>query len=104
MQGYRNRLSLTTASENSAIATSKLVRILTSRKFIADAASMAIFWTVVYTPVFLYTSRSIEAALVGLGSSTILEIALGGVYGKFLDWFRRKLGVATQASSHISGS
>jgi hypothetical protein len=45
---------------------------------------MGIFWTVVYTPVFLYTSRSIEAALIGLGSSTVLEITLGGVYGKFL--------------------
>jgi hypothetical protein len=56
---------------------------------------MAIFWTIVYTPVFLYTSRSIEAALIGLGSSTVLEILLGGVYGKFLDWFRRKLGVPT---------
>jgi hypothetical protein len=56
---------------------------------------MAIFWTIVYTPVFLYSSRSIEAALIGLGSSTVLEILLGGVYGKFLDWFRRKLGVTT---------
>jgi hypothetical protein len=60
---------------------------------------MAIFWTVVYTPVFLYTSKSIEAALIGLGSSTVLEITLGGVYGKFLDWFRRKLGVPTTHAS-----
>jgi hypothetical protein len=64
-----------------------------NRKFVADAASMAIFWTIVYTPVFLYTSRSIEAALVGLGSSTVLEILLGGVYGKFNDWFRGNAGV-----------
>lgn len=61
------------------------------KRFLIDAAAMAIFWTIVYTPVFLYTSKSIEAALFGLGSSTVLEILLGGVYGKFLDWFRRRL-------------
>jgi hypothetical protein len=60
---------------------------------------MAIFWTIVYTPVFLYTSKSIEAALIGLGSWTVLETLLGGVYGKFLDWFRGKLGVRSSASS-----
>jgi hypothetical protein len=65
-----------------------------NRKFAADAASMAIFWTIVYTPVFLYTSKSVEAAVVGLGSATVLEILLGGVYGKFNDWFRGKAGVA----------
>lgn len=58
-----------------------------------DAASMAIFWTTVYTPIFLYTSRSIDVALIGLGSSTVLEILLGGVYGKFNDWFRGKAGI-----------
>jgi len=81
----------------------RFVRILTSRRFIADAASMAIFWTIAYTPVFLYTSRSIEAALIGLGSSTVLEILLGGVYGKFLDWFRRKLGVTNQTGTAKMG-
>ncbi|MDG7005526.1 MAG: L-alanine exporter AlaE [Nitrososphaerota archaeon] len=53
---------------------------------------MAIFWTTVYTPVFLYTSKTIDAAVIGLASSTVLEITLGGVYGRFLDWFRRVLG------------
>lgn len=76
----------------------RYVRGFTNRKFAADAVSMAIFWTIVYTPVFLYTSRSFEAALVGLGSSTVLEILLGGVYGKFNDWFRGNAGVKeTQA-------
>ncbi len=63
------------------------------RKFVVDATSMAIFWTLVYTPVFLLTSRSLEAALLGLGSAALLEVALGGVYGRFSDWFRRKLRV-----------
>ena len=58
-----------------------------------DAVSMAIFWVIVYTPVFLYTSKSIDAALIGLGSSALLEVLFGGVYGKFNDWFRRKAGV-----------
>lgn len=73
------------------------------KKFVVDAASMAIFWTAVYTPVFLYTSKSIEAALIGLGSSTVLEILLGGVYGRFLDWFRKKLGITTIAPSSTDG-
>jgi len=65
---------------------------------------MAIFWTIVYTPVFLHASRSIEAALIGLGSSTVLEILLGGVYGKFNDWFRatpaRSLKPELRADNH----
>ena len=65
----------------------------TIRKFAVDATSMAIFWTVVYTPVFLLTSRSLDAALLGLGSAAGLEVALGGVYGRFSDWFRTKLRV-----------
>ena len=73
------------------------IKTFANRKFVADAASMAIFWTIVYTPVFLYTSRSIEAALIGLGSSTVLEILLGGVYGKFNDWFRGKAGAKIEA-------
>jgi len=64
------------------------------RKFVVDATSMAIFWTVVYTPVFLLTSRSLEAALIGLGSAAVLEVVLGGLYGRFSDWFRAKLRVA----------
>jgi hypothetical protein len=51
---------------------------------------MAIFWEIVYTPVYLYTSKSLDAALVGLGSSAALEILLGGVYGKFNDWSEKK--------------
>lgn len=66
----------------------------TFRKFVVDAASMAIFWTVVYTPVFLLTSRSLETALFGLGSAAVLEVVLGGVYGRFSDWFRARLRVA----------
>jgi hypothetical protein len=54
---------------------------------------MAIFWTILYTPVFLYTPKSIDAALLGLGSSTVLEILFGGVYGRFLDWFRKQFGL-----------
>jgi hypothetical protein len=35
----------------------------------------------------------LEPALVGLGSPAVLEILLGGVYGKFNDWVRKKVGV-----------
>ncbi len=62
-----------------------------NRRFLVDAIATALFWTVVYSPVFLYTSKSLEAAFLGLGFSALLEGLLGGPYGKFLDWFRRKL-------------
>jgi hypothetical protein len=71
----------------------KYISYFVNRKFAVDAISMAIFWVIVYTPVFLYTSKSIEAALVGLGSSAVLEILFGGLYGKFNDWVRKKAGV-----------
>ena len=71
----------------------RFFKALVNRKFLADAVSMGIFWTVVYTPVFLYTSKSLQAALLGLTSAMALEILLGGIYGKFSDWFRSKLGI-----------
>jgi hypothetical protein len=71
----------------------KYIRYFVNKKFAVDAICMAIFWVIVYTPVYLYTSKSLDAALIGLGSSAILEILLGGVYGKFNDWVRKKVGV-----------
>ncbi len=85
------------SSEDSAGAGDTVARKTPSRisyrKFVVDATNMAIFWTIVYTPVFLLTSRSLEAAILGLGSAAFLEILLGGVYGRFSDWFRAKLRV-----------
>jgi hypothetical protein len=63
------------------------------KRFVVDAGAMAIFWIIPYTPVFLYTSKTLEAVALGLGSSTILEILFGGIYGRFLDWFRKKFGI-----------
>ncbi len=65
--------------------------VFLNRRFLADSAGTALFWTLVYFPVFFYTSKSLEAALIGLASAAVLEGLLGGPYGKFLDWFRRKL-------------
>lgn len=36
------------------------------KRFSMDAAAMAIFWTILYTPLFLYTSRTLEARPSGL--------------------------------------
>jgi len=63
------------------------------RNFAVDSIACAVFWTVVYIPVFLYTSKSIDLALVGLGSAAMLEILFGGLYGRFLDVFRKKFGL-----------
>ena len=75
------------------LVNNKYLRYFVNRKFAVDAVTMAVFWVIVYTPVFLYTSKSIEAAFIGLGSSAVLEIVFGGVYGKFNDWVRKKVGV-----------
>ena len=61
------------------------------RRFLVDSIATALFWTVVYTPVFLYTSRSLDSALIGLALAAVVEGLLGGPYGKFLDWFRQQL-------------
>lgn len=72
------------------------------RKFVVDSIASAIFWTVVYIPVFVYTSKSMELALVGLASAALIEIVFGGVYGRFLDWFRRTFGIRNSQSEKPS--
>ena len=67
------------------------VSLVLGRRFLVDVTATAIFWTAVYAPIFLYTAKSVQAALVGLGSAALLEGILGGPYGKFLDWFRHRL-------------
>ena len=58
------------------------------RRFLMDSAGTAIFWTVVYTPIYLYTSRTLGFALIGLGLAALVEVLLGGIFGRYLDWFR----------------
>ncbi len=73
------------------------------KKFVIDSVASAIFWTMVYIPVFVYTSKSVELALVGLGSAALIEILFGGAYGRFLDWFRRAFGIKnTQSETRSS--
>ena len=67
--------------------------MINAKRFAVDSVACAIFWTLVYVPIFLYTSRSIGLFFVGLGSAAAVEIIFGGLYGKFLDLFRRKLGI-----------
>jgi hypothetical protein len=69
------------------------MRQFNKRKFAIDSVACAIFWTIAYIPIFLYTSKSLDLALLGLGSAAVLEILLGGLYGKFLDAFRNRFGI-----------
>lgn len=64
-------------------------RHVNRRKFVADSIATAVFWTIIYAPIFLITSKSLDFAFVGLGTSALVEVAFGGLAGKFLDWFRR---------------
>jgi hypothetical protein len=48
---------------------------------------------------FLVHLKSLDAALIGLVSAAALEVSLGGVYGKFNDWFRVKAGVRKEETS-----
>ncbi len=63
------------------------------KKFLVDSVASAIFWTLVYLPIFAYTSKSVELMLVGLASAAMIEVIFGGVYGRFLDWFRTTFGI-----------
>jgi hypothetical protein len=36
---------------------------------LADSVGTALFWTLAYAPIFFYTSKSFEAALIGLASA-----------------------------------
>jgi len=68
------------------------------KKFLIDSVASVVFWTIVYIPVFVYTSKSIELALVGLASAALIEILFGGAYGRFLDWFRSAFGIKNTQS------
>lgn len=72
------------------------------KKFLVDSAASAIFWTLVYLPVFAYISKSVQLALLGLGSAALIEILFGGAYGKFLDWFRTAFGIKNVQSENPS--
>ena len=61
-----------------------------AKKFILDSIGTAIFWTLVYIPIYLYTSKTLYYALVGLGLAALVEVAFGGIFGRFLDWFRKR--------------
>jgi hypothetical protein len=69
----------------------KLMSGFNKKKFALDSVACAIFWTLVYIPIFLYTLKSIELALIGLGSAALVEILFGGLYGKFLDLVRKRM-------------
>lgn len=61
------------------------------KRFVVDSVGTAVFWTIIYIPIFILTSRSFDIALIGIGSAAVVEIAFGGLFGKFLDRFRRIL-------------
>jgi hypothetical protein len=67
------------------------MRRFDKRKFAIDSLACAVFWTLVYIPIFLFTSKTLELAIVGLGSAALVEVLFGGLYGKFLDEIRKKL-------------
>jgi hypothetical protein len=58
------------------------------KKFVMDSVGTAIFWTIVYIPIYLYTSKTLYYALIGLGLAALVEVAFGGIFGRYLDWFR----------------
>jgi hypothetical protein len=37
----------------------------------------------------VYTSKTLGFALIGLGLAALVEVLMGGVFGRYLDWFRK---------------
>jgi hypothetical protein len=42
------------------------------KKFILDSIGTEIFWTIVYIPIYLYTSKTLYYALIGLGLAALV--------------------------------
>jgi hypothetical protein len=63
-----------------------------TRKYIIDSLASIAFWVPIYL-VFniLVLHLAIWQVLALAGFSAVVNFAFGGMFGRFLDWWRRKL-------------
>ena len=62
------------------------------KQYLIDSLATAIFWSAIYIPFNHYVwGLSWEATLGISGTGSLLMFAFGGVFGWFLDKWRKKL-------------
>lgn len=62
------------------------------RKYAFDALASVVFWVPIYIAFnMLGLHLEIWQVLVFAGFSAVINFAFGGVFGHFLDWWRKKL-------------
>lgn len=63
------------------------------KRFAADAASVVVLWVLIWSAVYVATGVSPDKILPLLAWVVILNLAAGGFQGRWMDWWRRRLGL-----------
>lgn len=64
------------------------------RKYVVDSLASIAFWVPIYLIFNTFVLQlEIWQVLALAGFSSVVNFAFGGLFGRFLDWFRRKLKV-----------
>ena len=62
------------------------------RKFVTDTSGSVAFGLPTYFGVLYYSGASLEEILTALPFGVVLTATTGRIYGRFLDWYSKKLG------------
>jgi CBS domain-containing protein len=64
------------------------------KKWFVDTLAYFIFWTIISTIIQIYIVKlTWQQYIIGSTVGTIATLLFSGLYGRFLDWFRRKFNV-----------
>lgn len=64
------------------------------KKWFVDTIAYFIFWTIISTYIQIFiVGLTWQQYIIGSTAGTITTILFSGLYGRFLDWFRRKFNV-----------
>lgn len=67
---------------------------LIMKKWFVDTIAYFIFWTIISTYIQIFIVKlTWQQYIIGSIVGTIATILFSGLYGRFLDWFRRKFNV-----------
>jgi len=63
-----------------------------TRKYVIDSLASIVFWVPIYLIFNMFALHlEIWQVLALAGFSAIVNFAFGGLFGRFLDWWRKKL-------------
>lgn len=63
------------------------------RRFTADALSGVLLWVLIWSAVYVATGIPPDKMLPLLAWVVVLNLAAGGVQGRWMDWWRRRFGL-----------